>query len=349
MNSYPLISILIPVYNVEQYISRCICSVMAQTYTGRMECIIVDDYGTDGSISRAEQLMKDYKGSIEFLILRHTHNRGLAAARNTAVAASNGEFVIHVDSDDWIEANMVEDLVRRQIETNADIVSCNAVAHYNNHEELMIEPDYESKDAMMRNVLQLTMDHVIWRRLIRSSLYKDNKISAVEGINIGEDHYTLPRLLFYTNKFAKCDGVLYHYNCLNENSYMQSTRGTINYTRFKSDIASINVLLEFFQQHQSIYVEELYKVKVQYVYHNLWRVLEIGNKELYVKLFPYWDEIDEKYKKIINISPIRKKLLSPQYYIYNRLRVRCKRLAQKIVKPIRKIYGKAFNNCSSGI
>jgi len=346
----PLVSICVPVYNVAQYIERCAKSLFEQTYPN-LEYIFVDDCSLDKSIEILHNVIASFPSkAAQIHIVTHERNRGLAASRNSAVAAARGSFIVHVDSDDWIEANMVEDLVRRQIETNADIVSCNAVAHYNNHEELMIEPDYESKDDMMRSVLQLTMDHVIWRRLIRSSLYKDNKISAVEGINIGEDHYTLPRLLFYTNKFAKCDGVLYHYNCLNENSYMQSTRGTINYTRFKSDIASINVLLDFFDQHQSIYVEELYKVKVQYVYHNLWRLLEIGNKELYVKLFPYWDEIDEKYKKIINISSIRKKLLSPQYYIYNRLRVRCKRLAQKIVKLIPRIfYGKAFNNCSSDI
>lgn len=252
MKGLPAISILIPVYKVEKYIARCLHSVMAQTYTGDMECIIVDDCGTDNSIAIAEQLIADYNGSIAFKILHHEHNRGLAAARNTAVNAAKGEFIIHLDSDDWVEPNMVEELVKKQIETNADIVSCNAIAHYSDREEQLTEPNYTSRDEMMRSILLLTLDHVIWRRLIRASLYRDNHISAVEGVNIGEDHYTLPRLLFYANSFASCDKVLYHYNCMNVNSYIQSAEQAFSPKRVSSDVASLNILIDFFEKNEQV-------------------------------------------------------------------------------------------------
>ena len=321
MNQLPYISILIPVYNVEPYIGRCIHSVMAQTYAGKMECIIVDDCGTDKSIAIAEQLITNYQGSISFTILHHAHNRGLAVARNTAVNAAKGEFIIHVDSDDWIEPNMVEELVMKQIETYADIVSCNAIAHYADREEPLSEPNYTSKDEMMRSILLLTLDHVIWRRLIRASLYRDNNISAVEGVNIGEDHYTLPRLLFYANSFTKCDKALYHYNCMNVNSYIQSAEQAFSPKRIFSDVASLNILIDFFEKNEQVYLDELYETKLRYIYSNFFVMLKLGCKDLYKALSSDWQSIPIRYKKAQGLNSLRSKCLSPSFYIINRCRV----------------------------
>lgn len=321
MSQQPYISILIPVYNVERYIGRCIQSVMAQTYAGQMECIIVDDCGTDESIVIAEQLITDYRGSISFHFIHHEHNRGLAAARNTAINAAKGEFVIHVDSDDWIEPNMIEELVKKQIETNADIVSCNAIAHYADREEPLSEPNYTSKDEMMRSILLLTLDHVIWRRLIRTSLYKDNHISAMEGVNIGEDHYTLPRLLFYANSFTKCDKALYHYNCMNVNSYIQSAEQAFSPKRIFSDVASLNILIGFFEKNEQVYLDELYETKLRYIYNNFFAMLKLGNKELYKELSSDWQSIPVRYKNANGLNKLRCKFLSPSFYTLNRCRV----------------------------
>ena len=94
------ISIIIPVYNVEKYIEACLHSVMAQTYTGPMECILVDDCGQDNSIGVAEKMISDYQGTIHFRILHHDHNRGQSAARNTGMDAATGEYIFFSDSDD---------------------------------------------------------------------------------------------------------------------------------------------------------------------------------------------------------------------------------------------------------
>lgn len=321
MINLPSISILIPVYNVEKYIADCIKSVMAQTYTGKMECIIVDDCGTDSSISIAKKLLSKYEGPIIFNIFHHEHNRGLAAARNTAVEAAQGDFIVHIDSDDWVEPTMIEELVEKQLETNADIVSCNAIAHYPTKEEILDEPDYATQDEMMRSLLQLTLDHVIWRRLIRTSLYKENSIAAVEGVNIGEDHYTMPRLLFYANSFAKCNAALYHYNCMNVNSYIQSAKQSFNYPRYKSDVSSINILIDFFSHNDKNYLDLLYSIKAHYVYHHFFVVLKIGNREAYNELCANWAEVEKKYQYEERQTSKRANWLSPSYYQINRLRV----------------------------
>ena len=236
---YPLVSVCVPVYNVERYVARCVCSLMEQTYLN-VEYIFVDDCSSDESMSVLLSVLSNYSSRQEDVrIIHHSHNRGLAAARNSAVEAANGQFIMHVDSDDWLENTAIERLMNRQQETGADIVSGNAIMHYSDHEELLVEPNYADKEAMLLNTLELTLDHVLWRRLIRTSLYKDNCIEAVEGANLGEDHYTLPRLIFFANSVAKVNEIVYHYNRENENSYCNQKDILFKY---KSDMKSLNLL-----------------------------------------------------------------------------------------------------------
>ena len=116
------ISIIIPVYNVEKYIEACLHSVMAQTYTGPMECILVDDCGQDNSIGVAEKVIDCYEGPIQFRILHHDHNRGQSAARNTGMDAATGEYIFFSDSDDELTADCIEQLVKALDGNTYDIV-----------------------------------------------------------------------------------------------------------------------------------------------------------------------------------------------------------------------------------
>ena len=104
----PLISIIIPIYNVELYIERCLLSVANQTMTDGVECILVDDCGTDKSVQIAEDFINSYHGNISFRIIHHEHNRGLSAARNTGIRAAKGEYVYFLDSDDTIIPECME-------------------------------------------------------------------------------------------------------------------------------------------------------------------------------------------------------------------------------------------------
>lgn len=108
----PSISIIVPVYNVGAYVEDCIRSVMRQTYTGAMECIIVDDCGTDDSMETVERLVAEYKGPISFQILHHARNRGLSAARNTGMDAAGGDYLFFLDSDDELTDDCIESLAK---------------------------------------------------------------------------------------------------------------------------------------------------------------------------------------------------------------------------------------------
>ena len=314
MNSaLPKISICVPIYNVEEYIERCVYSLFAQTYKN-IEYIFVDDCTQDGSVEILKSLLrKNSDKSVK--ILSHTFNRGLAAARNTALEHAMGEFIVHVDSDDWIEPNAIELLVKHQLETNADIVSCNAIAHYpKGRTELLIEPKYETIDDMVMQTIQLTLDHVIWRRLIRKSLYTNNDIRAVEGVNIGEDHHTLPRLVACADTFACVDDFLWHYNCENQNSYMQQSRG-FNYKRYCSDMSSIDILLSYFENTQKYY-EELQKIKMCYINSSLKMALNANDRKKYNKILKDLLLVPKEYWHYVSLNKLWRFFMVKNYYIH---------------------------------
>ena len=115
----PTVSVLIPVYNVERYLPRCLDSVLAQTWTD-YECIVVDDGSTDNSGS----ICDEYARKDSRFIVIHKENGGLSSARNAAMKISSGEFLCFIDSDDYVLPNFLERLFEIQLQTKADIVKC---------------------------------------------------------------------------------------------------------------------------------------------------------------------------------------------------------------------------------
>ena len=111
------VSIIVPVYNVSTYIENCLSSIMNQTYKD-IECLIVDDASTDDSITKCEKMIAEYEGDIHFIIIHHTKNQGISAARNTGLDASHGDYVYFIDSDDEISPNCIEALSSACIKDN---------------------------------------------------------------------------------------------------------------------------------------------------------------------------------------------------------------------------------------
>ena len=106
------LSVIIPVYNVEKYIEKCVRSILEQTCSDiRMECVIVDDCSPDQSIQILHSVVDHYQGDVSFVFLRHEKNRGLSAARNTGLKAAKGDYVLFIDSDDWLPEASLERLV----------------------------------------------------------------------------------------------------------------------------------------------------------------------------------------------------------------------------------------------
>ena len=184
------VSILIPVYNVAPYIEKCLGSVMAQTYPGGMECILVDDCGQDNSIGVAEKMISDYQGTIHFRILHHDHNRGLSAARNTAMQAATGDYLFFLDSDDDIPSDCIQLLEEPLAEETYDLVVGETLTIGNDelHEYFRLKLD---DGAVLRHADIIGCYKSKWNMIAPSKLYnrnfiRQNRLSFKEGI-IHED------------------------------------------------------------------------------------------------------------------------------------------------------------------
>ncbi len=211
------ISVLVPIYGVAQYIEACAVSLFEQTYDD-LEYVFVDDCSPDASVSILEEVAKRYpQRQTQMRIIRHERNRGLGAARATALAAATGNFVMVVDSDDVVPTNAVSTLYSRQQETGADMVDGAFCLLRPSGTSAPQQPYHGDKEQMLRlMLLQNTVSHQLWGRLVRRSVYTDNDINSIEGINLAEDYAVMPRLLFCASR-AYTDEVVYYYR-INEQS-----------------------------------------------------------------------------------------------------------------------------------
>lgn len=114
-----MVSVIVPVYNVEPYLRKCLYSVLGQTYRD-LEIIVVDDGSTDAS----RAICDEYKSSDSRIQVIHQINKGLSEARNNGIDIATGEYILFVDGDDWIELNTVECLLQACVENNADVSCC---------------------------------------------------------------------------------------------------------------------------------------------------------------------------------------------------------------------------------
>lgn len=165
------ISIVISVYNVEQFIAACLNSIIEQTYTGPMECLIIDDCGNDDSMRIAEEIVNSYNGGINFYILHHEHNRGLSAARNTGMAAATGDYICFVDSDDELPPNSIEQLVEALDDGQYDIVvgDIKTIGNDALHEYLRMKLD---DGTVLRDGDIILHYKTHWNMMTQAKLYK---------------------------------------------------------------------------------------------------------------------------------------------------------------------------------
>lgn len=220
MNNCPYsVTICSPIYGVEKYIERCAVSLFEQTYCD-IDYIFVNDCTKDSSLDLLNDVIERYPHKKKHIrIINHQCNKGLGEARNTAIKEVCSTFLMHVDSDDYIDNNLVESLVLQQIETGADIVKCSKKILYKNRVEIEDAPRYEQPKRLIEDILSVNTAGNIWGSLIRTSLYKDNSISVEKGVNQSEDFQVMPRLLYFSRKISYIEKSYYYYDRTGESSY----------------------------------------------------------------------------------------------------------------------------------
>lgn len=185
------ITIIVPVYKVEQYVKKCILSILEQENCGAsIECIVVDDCSPDNSMFIIHSIVKNYHGCIHFLFLKHDKNKGLSAARNTGIDAANGDYIMFVDSDDWLPTDTLSKFVKA-ILSNPNIDMFIGIRYKT--KEKCIFPDGIIKETLYNNyqIRKVLLNYQIvtcsaWNKVIKSHIIKSNRFH--EGL-IFEDTY----------------------------------------------------------------------------------------------------------------------------------------------------------------
>lgn len=308
----PLVSVIVPVYNVSRYIERCARSLFEQTLND-IEYIFIDDCSPDNSIEILHQTLSDYPSRLaQVKIISHEKNRGIAAARNTGLKFASGEFIAHCDSDDWVETNMYEKMYNAAQKENAEIVACDFTMKYEDRDEVLEVVNQMPDDLhLLRSYISCGWT-VIWNMLVKRTLYYENNIMAYDGLNFGEDYGLSVRLLALSNGYVRVSEPLYNYNRTNVNSIVANANNSHNLIRVTGQLVEIYSKVNQFFKDRNQY-EELEEVLS-------WRML--SGKRGWLFRIDKWDDY-------LGLCPE-----SNQYIDSNPFCSRKDKLCQKIVlKP----------------
>jgi glycosyltransferase involved in cell wall biosynthesis len=229
----PRFSIIVPVYNAEKYLRRCLDSIRAQTFSD-FECVLVDDGSTDGSFSICEAYVKNDRRFRLF----HQKNSGVGAARQKGVSEARGAYSLHVDSDDAIDPLMLERAQFQISKTDCDLLFMNYYEITPKGRVIYRELQFLQKsthaddDAVLSAVLRGNLPGYIWFVIVRHNLYEKYNITFSHDIVYGEDTLVLIELLLNHPKIAFIDEGFYRYS-FNPSSVTHQANKTKHFRRIQ--------------------------------------------------------------------------------------------------------------------
>lgn len=207
------VSIIVPTYNVEQYIIPCLQSVAEQTFED-IECIIVDDCGKDESIAKAKSFVNSYSGPISYSIVHRDTNGGLSAARNTGLKTAQGEFLYFLDSDDLLQPNSIADLLQAIGDCDVCVGSYKTfvdggVKNLFN-DRILEDKVYNGRNSVIRSYVDGFWPVTAWNKLIKHTFIEECSLLFQESL-IHEDEMWTFNMFKHIQSLATCSSVTYKY------------------------------------------------------------------------------------------------------------------------------------------
>lgn len=247
-NETELLSVIVPIYNVESYLPRCLDSIINQTYKN-LEIICVDD----GSTDKSGEIADAYARKDKRIQVVHKENGGLVSARKVGVLRATGEYAAYVDSDDFIERKMYEEMMKLAVDNSADIVTSGTIRTYENGTVVMEEKigagvyaNQRLKEKVIGEIIdtgsffRTNISTTIGNRIIKTSNLKKAQISVDDRIIVGEDVAVVYPLLFRSNVVVVSGKSYYHY-CIRES-------GSIMGTKTVDDLDRVKILLRYLEK-----------------------------------------------------------------------------------------------------
>lgn len=236
----PKVSIIIPVYNVEKYIGKCLSSLVGQTFSD-FEIIAVNDGSKDDSLD----ILRRFEERYDFVKVVDQKNGGIANARNNGLAAARGEYVCFVDSDDYVSPTYLEELYNACVDTGSDIACCYYYFHFVENDFLFEYPFrcrgiLKPAEAMKKLLRDVEIQSLVWNKMYKRSLFTDYDIKF--PTMCFEDMAVANKIFVHANQVVVIDRPLYYYN-----QHPASTLATMNADKindFIRAIAMVRISLE---------------------------------------------------------------------------------------------------------
>ncbi len=289
-----MISIIVPVYNVEKYLDQCIDSIIKQTYTD-WECILIND----GSSDNSGIICDCWKERDSRIIVVHQPNYGVSTARNTGIDLAKGDYITFIDSDDWVSSNYLEVLIHHQTTYPSDIVVSGIIQTFQNGTSATFQPDstisFDLNHDNITHFIHLNQNHLLYgptSNLYQSKIIKYNKIYFDTRLSYGEDLVFNYKYLGFTKSITCVNQSHYYYRILGANSLSSIIRQDqfiLNYNQW--------LVLKSFYTKRDLWSEE----SKEYLYHRLWGIIYDA-----IFLYPKIPNANIKYiYRILNIPEIR--------------------------------------------
>ena len=297
------VSIIIPVYNVQKHIGRCLESIFAQECDNtEIECILVDDCSQDDSMKIITQILKEYTGSIRFIVKSHPTNCGHCTARNTGLEVACGDYVLFVDSDDALKPGAISYIITEldKIRANVDVIVCNAFSSRDNKPmmDLGEEPkliDNREEEGLCRLLAREIVQHS-WNKLVNRKFLIENELFFKDGI-INEDLLWSYLLFQHTKDILLLPCVTYIYEDDNSGSITNTP-----YNRIEKIITSrIIICNKILSSPPQKITEEYYS----YLYYCFIRALDLYERSG-KKLIQYKEELYSIRNRLLKDVRIKK-------------------------------------------
>lgn len=316
-----IVSIIVPVYNAENFIEKCVTTLFEQDYDS-IEYIFVNDCTPDNSINVLKEIIKKYpnrKNSIK--IINNIKNQGSSLSRKIGLDIANGEYILFVDSDDWVELDMVSSLVKEAIKTDADIVACDFFINYSK-KEIYKKENYEkiTQESMLKALLSDNIMPCVWNKIYKKSLFD---CIIFPKFQTGEDFYLNTQLFYYAKNISYLNKAFLHYNRTNSSSISKSfDKENI------IDLKDMCIAIETFLKSKHIFeaFKKYYYIRMCYI---ILSKSNCNSKDLFLKICNNANNIEYVWANS-QLSYFKKIIFSLPFFKLDTIFYACKTIYKKV-------------------
>ena len=268
---YPSFSVIAPVYGVEKYIGKFVETLLGQTYDD-IQFIFVNDGTKDSSIEVLEKLIDEKYSHLRVRIsIINKQNEGLPAARRSGMELAEGDYVLHVDSDDWLDVQLFEELAEEIRRTDSDIVYFDFYKEYSSRSKKDVEKDYDASSRMkfIHGLFNYKAYGYVWNKCVKRKLYLENEI-VFPKYGMHEDIYLMSQLIFHASSITHLKKALYHYRRDNPGSISSSRR------RNRRRDSAMNMMALFERFKDDLQNSPIRDVSGEILFRSAWLSLRYG-------------------------------------------------------------------------